>query len=406
MPATCVSLFSGAGGFDIGLESAGFSVVAAVEADPDCIETLRLNQASRIPVPNSEDGRVLLDATRVLHARVEEMTRGDLVPNGASASWRPDLLAGGPPCQPFSASGKQRSLGDPRGVLFREFVRIAEELRPRAILFENVRGLITARGPSGRPGGALRLVLRAFQDIGYATRVGVLNAADYALPQRRVRFFLLAAQRGPLAEFPRPTHARADRPRLFDEGLPWMTLGEFLAKQPEPHPEEIVRPSLKLAKLLRDIRAGSGLRSPGVSEPTRPGGHWGYKQGTFVANPELPARTVTAAATQDWIRQADGSLRRLTLRECSGLQGFPVKWQFVGSSSSRYRQVGNAVPVRFGEVLGSALLAALSSTSPGRATVSAPVPASIGAAIDYTIRDDARNGVARPRSGFFRGADR
>lgn len=393
---TLVSIFTGGGGLDIGLEQAGFETVAAVDLDENCCETLARNQIARIRIPGSR--RDYLQNTKIIQASVEGLAAADLKPVGAASSWRPDLLAGGPPCQPFSSAGKQLALRDPRGRLFTEFVRLASELRPRMILFENVRGLVTARGARDVPGEVLLMVKRSFEEIGYATSFALLNSADYGAPQRRVRLFMLGSRGGPLPEFPPATHCEDPRPDLFSRSLaPWSQLGDFLKSARIPvAPEEIVRPSAKLKTLLEGLRDGSGLRSAGTREATRPGGHWGYKQGTFIADRSKPARTVTAASTQDWIRDEVG-LRRLTWRECAGIQGFPREWEFIGDRTSKYRQIGNAVPVIFGDVLGRAIIDGLSNQSRGRAE-SAPLPIGLVEAIRYTKREDQRNGESRRRA--------
>lgn len=397
---TLVSLFTGAGGLDLGLESAGFRTAAALDNDARCVESLRRNQALRI---QRDGGGTFLEGARILGASVADVTAGDLRPPRAPDTWRLDLLAGGPPCQPFSSAGKQLSLEDPRGRLFEHFVRLARSLRPRFILFENVRGIVTARGPSGEPGEVINLIRDSFESIGYATTFALHNSADYGLPQRRVRCFMLATSGPVLPEFPRPTHGERPIPSLGRSS--WTTLGDFLRHRGEPPPAEVVRPSSRLSAVLTGVRAGSGLKSPGAREATRPGGHWGYKQGTFIADPGLPARTVTAASTQDWIRAEDGSLRRLTVSECAALQGFPADWQFVGSSADRFRQVGNAVPTVFGLVLGKALIDALQKRATGRRrAVSAPFPPEFLSAIAYTRRDSARNGSARAIVRAARGA--
>jgi DNA (cytosine-5)-methyltransferase 1 len=390
---TFVSLFSGAGGLDIGLELAGFRGVTAVECDPDCVRTLEQNQREHHRIPG---GGCHLSGTRILARSVEDLTGSDLCPPGVKSPWVPDLMAGGPPCQPFSSSGRMLSLDDPRGRLFEHFVRLAGEVKPRLILFENVRGLVTARGPQGEPGEVLHRVKEAFEKLGYATTFQLLNAADYGVPQRRVRCFMMATRDTDLPVFPAPTHAEVAEQTLFATRLPWVTLGDFLRDQPKPGPNEIVRPSEALARELAALQPGTGLKSPGARETTRPGGHWGYRQGTFIADPNLPARTVTASTSQDWIRLPDGSLRRLTLRECAGLQGFPRDWTFSGSSASRFRQVGNAVPVQFGVILGQALLDALRTEPLGRVK-SAPLPEEFHAAINYTRKELRRNGESRKR---------
>jgi DNA (cytosine-5)-methyltransferase 1 len=391
---TVVSLFTGAGGLDIGLEQAGFRTVSAVEADADCVASLRENQRAGLPTGH---GGHHLSGTNLVAADIETVEAKHLRPAGAPRGWVPDLLAGGPPCQPFSSSGKMLSVEDPRGRLFQHFVRLAEALRPKLILFENVRGLVTAKGPRGEPGEVLHLVKDAFEGIGYATTVALLNAADYGVPQRRVRCFLMAARCTALPIFPEPTHAETPGKGLFDGPLPWVTLGEFLASFPPPAEADLVRPTPALAAQLAQVPPGSGLKSPGAREATRPGGHWGYRQGTFIADLAQPARTVTASASQDWIRAADSSLRRLTLRECAALQGFPPGWRFVGPLASRFRQVGNAVPVPFGKVLGEALRAALREET-GTKPPSAPLPRELVAAIDYTRRENRRNGASRQQA--------
>jgi DNA (cytosine-5)-methyltransferase 1 len=389
---TLVSLFTGAGGLDVGLERAGFQTASAVDWDENCVETLRLNQAAGI---SEEYGHPFLAGAKILHADVEKLTASDLRPSGASRSWSPDVLAGGPPCQPFSSAGRMLSIHDPRGRLFEHFVRLADELRPRLILFENVRGLVTAVGETGKPGEVVLQVRRAFEDIGYATTFALLNSADYGAPQRRVRLFMMATQSTALPRFPLASHVDGGRLSIFESVPTWMSLGEALAVLPEPSDDEIDVPSSALASALASVPAGAGLKSAGAREATRPGGHWGYKQGTFIADLSKPARTVTAAASQDWIRDRMGRLRRLTWRECAFLQGFPSEWNFAGTKASRFRQIGNAVPAVFGRVLGCSLLTALAESRVRRKPQSSEFPSEFLKAIEYTRREHRRNGPSR-----------
>jgi len=391
---TAVSLFAGAGGLDLGLEQAGFTTLSAVDNDLDCVRTLRDNQSAKIP---HSDGRVYLEGTRILQADIEKLEAQSLLTVRTHHPVILDLLAGGPPCQPFSSSGKLLSMADPRGRLFEHFVRLADAMKPRVILFENVRGLVTARGPSNEPGEVLGLVKQAFERIGYATTFALLNAADFGCPQRRVRCFMLATRNAELPIFPGPTHAESPPKDLFGDLAKWVSLGDYLAESPRPAPEEIVRPTERLAALLKHVAAGSGLKSAGARESTRPGGHWGYRQGTFIADPDQPARTVTASASQDWIRLPDGTLRRLTLRECAGLQGFPPEWRFAGPVASQFRQVGNAVPTVSGRVLGEALIEVLRGPEVPK-PASAPFPRDFTSAITYTKREQARNGESRRKA--------
>jgi DNA (cytosine-5)-methyltransferase 1 len=401
MKPTVVSLFSGAGGLDVGLETAGFAVVYCNDIDADCIATLQHNKRRSIP---SLTGDAFLRESIVECADIAAVTGSGLRAHGVPLEV--DLLVGGPPCQPFSSAGRMLSFRDNRGTLYTHFVRLAKELRPKYILFENVRGLATARDIDGPPGSALEAILRDFQALGYRTNIDLLNLADFGGWQRRVRLFILMAREATPPGFPEPTHCD---PRKLDEQAslfgvaqlqPWRRLGDFLAQHGDAKETDYTRPTSRLASLLRDVPDGSGLRSAGTREATRPGGHWGYRQGTFIADPALPARTVTAASTQDWVRVSDGSLRRLTIEECKLLQSFPKDWEFIGSRASRFRQVGNAVPSLFGELLGHSILRHRSAWyhrgfQPEPGSRSHPLPKQINDAIKYTLKEQERNGHSR-----------
>jgi DNA (cytosine-5)-methyltransferase 1 len=388
-----VDLFCGAGGLSAGLEEAGWQTVAAVDHDRHCVETLQSTRTAGVPVSEQPE-RCHLSETRIVLTDVGELAGRDLRPAGAPSHWRPDLLAGGPPCQPFSSAGKQRGMSDPRGQLFIDFVRLAGELRPRCILFENVRGLLTAKGPNGRSGGVLELIQRSFEEIGYACRFAMLNAADYGAAQRRVRLFMFATAGSPLPEFPEPTHARDPELTLYTARKPWLTLGEFLADQPPPVPADVVRPSAARALALAALQPGTGLKSGGTVEANRPGGHWGYRQDCFLADPAQPARTIRAASTPDWIRHRDGRLRRLTWSECAGLQGFPAGWRFAGTVSARFRQIGNAVQGDVARALGAELIHAWERGGHER-SVSAPWPDEFRRRVRYTEMEHRVNGAHR-----------
>lgn len=389
---TLVSLFSGAGGADVGLERAGWHTIAATDVDADCIATLTESQRASIPVPG-QSGRAFLQGARLLQADVATLAARDLRPEGADARWSPDLLVGGPPCQPWSSAGLQRGLNDPRGRLFEHMIRLTAELKPRLVLFENVRGLLTAVGRSGQPGEVVRQIQKSFEDLGYGTRFATLNAADYGASQRRVRLFMIAARVGDLPGFPEPTHGRDGLARK-----PWVSLGELLARLPDPRPEDVVRPTGTRARDLAALTPGTGLRTGGRIEANRPSGHWGYRQDSFVADPSLPSRTIRAASTPDWLRLEDGTMRRLTWRECAALQGFPPEWRFHGTVASRFRQIGNAVQADVAHAIGSVLLSALDRVDVARQPpVSAPWPAEFHRRIRYTASEHRTNGAYRVR---------
>ena len=376
----CVSLFSGAGGLDIGFERAGFRTVAMNELEKAFVQTLKKNANT----PKA-DGRIYFEGANVLEGDIRSLRGSDL-----SRGRKVHCVIGGPPCQAFSSAGKQRSVLDQRGQLVDEFCRVVDEVSPPVFLFENVRGLVTARDEKGRPGGVVERIFDKLQDLGYSCRAQLLNAADYGAYQRRVRCFIIGVRNGSAPLFPNPSHDDGDNSLL---SRPHKTLGEFLRTSADRDRSRYSYPSDRLRAALADLPGGSGLKSGGVSEPTRPGGHWGYRQGTFIADLTKPARTVTGSASQDLIRW-EGELRRLTLLEVKRLQGFPDDWEICGTDAQIFKQIGNAVPTVFGELLGNALREYLSeehSTPPERKEL----PPAFRKYIEYTITDHARNKSAR-----------
>lgn len=180
-----------------------------------------------------------------------------------------------------------------------------------------------------------------------------------------------------------------------------MTLGETLAALLPLAGHEIQRPSAKLAAELAGVMPGSGVKSPGKRERTRPGGHWGYKQGAFVADLAQSARTVTANSQQDWVIDPALGLRRLCPRECAALQGFPLEWVFEGPRATQYRLIGNAVPPPLARALGAALCRHLSAkVEVSRIEIGEllPLPPELRSAIDYTAREEMSNGASRRAS--------
>ena len=383
-----VSLFTGLGGLDLGLEAAGWECVFATDIDPRAIESLRANQGFRL-----QNGAGFLQRAKIEQADIRDLSGATLLSKAARRRGDITLLAGGPPCQSWSSAGHQLGFGDPRGQLIGEYLRVASELDCRYLLLENVRGLVTARGPDGVPGSALAWLREQLFIRGWQTRVDLLNAADYGVPQRRVRVVLVGFRAGDTPRMPDPTHAKV----VGLDGLrPWRTLGGCLSELDPPTADEVMRPTGKLAIELAAIRPGSGVKSPGKREATRPGGHWGYKQGAFVADLALPARTVTANAQQDWTKDFALGLRKLSPRECAAVQTFPEGWAIAGNRSDQYRLVGNAVPPQLAHVVGAALLESCTGAAkPQRWAALAPLPDRLQSAIAYTQREERRNGDSR-----------
>lgn len=382
-----ISLFAGAGGLDLGLEEAGWRCRYASDIDEHAVATLAANKCVR---GNSSR----FAETFIEQADVRSLTGKSILDAAGARRGDIPLLAGGPPCQSWSSAGHQLGFNDPRGQLWSDFVRLAGELDVRYLLFENVRGLLTARGDDGVPGSALNTIRSKLLEVGFHTTVGLLNAADYGLPQRRVRLFIIGYRTGDLPTFPEPTHGRDS-----STGLPWKSMGQALAEIAPIAGSEVIRPSGKMAQDLEGIPPGSGVKSMGKAEATRPGGHWGYKQGAFVADLGVPARTVTASAQQDWIRDPVHGLRRLVPRECAALQTFPSDYIWPERLVDKYRLIGNSVPPQLAAVIGSHLATVVSVNSQTDSCTGnfklLPLPARLEAAISYTKREERRNGLSR-----------
>lgn len=385
-----VSLFSGAGGLDLGLERAGWQTAYASDNDLNAVETLRANAGRRVG-----RGHPTFAGTFIEQADIRTLTAQSILEKTGLSRGDVSLLAGGPPCQSWSSAGHQLGFDDPRGRLFDDFVRVAEGLDARWLLMENVRGLLTARGPNGQPGSALEAIRRNLLTAGFQTTVSLLNAADYGVAQRRVRLFVIGFRSGDAPPFPRATHSKTGG---REGDAPWVTLGDALDAVSPLAPTEIFRPSGKMAVDLANITPGSGVKSPGKSERTRPGGHWGYKQGAFVADLSQSARTVTASAQQDWVRDPVHGLRRLSPRECAAIQSFPESWRFEGNLVAQYRLIGNAVPPLLAEAIGKSLLKHVRLAEQPQEVMFddlIPLPAKLAYHVRYTAREEASNGKSR-----------
>lgn len=385
-----ISLFSGAGGLDLGLEMAGWHTAYASDQDPYAVQTL----TSNVGLDLVEVKRKAFNGTFIEQADVRKLAAADILAKSGLRRGDVPLLAGGPPCQSWSSAGHQLGFDDPRGRLFDDFVRIANGLDARWLLLENVRGLLTARGPDGKLGSALDYIRERLLKAGYQTTVELLNAADFGVPQRRVRLFMIGFRVGDTPPFPTPTHAKQS------DNIPeWIPLSRALAGVKGLKPAEVIRPTAKLAIELAIVPPGSGVKSPGKSERTRPSGHWGYKQGAFVADTAQAARTVTASTAQDWIRDPRRGLRRLCPRECAAIQTFPPEWKFGGNAQAQYRLIGNAVPPRLARAIGESMLSDVrchvENTETAKLDRLLPLSARLNCHVEYTAREDASNGQSR-----------
>lgn len=358
-----ISLFAGAFGLDLGMEQAGFQTVNVVEIDPDAVKTIALNR------PQLSECAVPRDIRQVSSQTLLEEAGRNLGIGTPLRAGEVDLVTGGPPCQPFSTAGKRGSVGDPRGSLFMDYIRIVEEVQPRFFVMENVKGLLSApirhrpheqRGPGFPPleldemqGSALQVVLAQMKRIGYEVNYGLLNAADYGVPQVRERVIFIGSREGQPVTLPLPTHSENRTSKLPQ----WRTLREALEGLVDTQPEYIPYSESRL-KYLRLLKAGQNWRYlPDDLKKEAMGGAYnsgGGKVGFYRRlSWDKPSPTVTTSPHQKATDMCHPEeLRPLSVREYARIQTFPDEWLFYGATASKYRQIGNAVPVQLAKAIG------------------------------------------------------
>lgn len=376
-----LSLFSGGMGLDLGLEASGqFETVACIEKNPTFCKTIRLNQ---------NQGR-LPKNLKVIDADISQLSPNTVLRHLGLRAQDIDVIVGGPPCQSFSTAGKRGTTQDPRGTLLWDFLKFVEYIRPKFFLMENVRGLLSAAlhhrpiaerpetgGPplsdNEKPGSVVRLFAKDLASINgasYHLDIFEVNSVNYGAPQIRERVFLVGNRYNLRVEFPTPTHGQSPRrdfhpemqPSLFEPPRlqPWKTLGDALADLREKNPI-VLDFSPRKKRYLELVPPGSNWRSlPEELQKESMGKAWFAKGGrsgwwrrlTF----DLPCPTLVTMPNH-----ASTSLchptetRALSIREYARIQEFPDDWEFYGTVSEQYTQVGNAVPTRLGRVAGNVL---------------------------------------------------
>jgi DNA (cytosine-5)-methyltransferase 1 len=330
-----ISLFSGAGGLDLGAERAGYEVRAAVEWDRDAAATMEKNFSHLVsPVIQTD----------IMATPTGEILRAAGLHDGA----RPDLLIGGPPCTPFSKSGfwlewKREGL-DPDASLLQEYTRVLAQARPRRFVLENVYAL-TYNNKASKP--ALDRLMHEIDAAGYHCAAKVLNAADYGVPQARPRLFILGTPKDePLPRLPDPTHGGQWEGRMTgDLQQPHVTTGQALyGLVTEPEPGESVNG--KYGHLLPAIPPGDNyLFYTDRRGHPNPLFRWRGKYWSFLLklSPDKPSPTIQAQPGP-YVGPFHWGNRRLRVGEIKRLFTYPDDFEFVGSRASVQAQIGNSVP--------------------------------------------------------------
>lgn len=349
----CISLFSGCGGLDIGLEASGFDIGVATDIDITCADSYRLNRPE-IPYIVGPIGQ--MSTARLLEAA--KLNPGEV-----------DLLAGGPPCPAFSKSRfyrteKPRALNDPVAAeTVGGYLRVLREVRPKTFLLENVRGLAY-----GVHREALKHILETAKALGYSTTWQIVNAADYGVPQIRERCLVLGSLNGQISP-PAPTHSKHG-PTLFDQRCRWVTAGAVMndLDTEENGCDEGHFAGGQHHQTLRGIPPGENYLFY-----TTKRGHpaplfkWRSRYWSFLLklSPELPSWTIQARRSNN-MGPFHWRNRILRIEEIKRLQTFPDELLLAGNIEKQWRQIGNAVPpllaCRFGEAIMRHLLINAQST--------------------------------------------
>ena len=309
----CVEICTGAGGQALGLEQAGFAHDAVVEIDRDACETLRKNRGA---------------SWKIIEADIAGVDGSEF--RGA------DLLAGGVPCPPFSVAGHQLGAADERD-LFPQALRLVGQIRPRAVLLENVRGLAAARFDGYREQVASRLA-----GLGYRTWWRLIQASEHGLPQLRPRFVLVAIGQDWAGSFAWPVPMSGRPPTVG------ATLADLMAASGWPGAGAW---AARAAGIAPTIVGGSRKHGGPDLGPTRARAAWR----------QLGVDGLGIADTAPGPAFPPEALPRLTLRMVARLQGFPDSWVFSGRKTAAYRQVGNAFPPPVARAVGGSIAAALTT---------------------------------------------
>lgn len=350
---------------DIGVENAGFAIAAQLEVDPHCCATLRTAKgrtASPTKIVENDIRRVDAAAMR----RRLGISRGDLA-----------LVFGGPPCQSFSLAGKQQGLRDERGLLLFQMIRFAQEFRPRVLLVEQVKGLLSSRGPRKQRGEVFSSFLSELEAAGYAPKWQVMTAADYGVPQLRERLFVVATRTRNGFCFPERTHAPKEDCNALFPLKPYVGAGEVIADLGKPapkipgttfHPREDGHVDVTPARdreRIADVPEGSYLAAQTHLGKNVLCGLTSKDTTKYLRlHRNKPANTLRCGEifyhpTQD---------RYLTPRECMRLHGYPDSYVLKGPIRSRtgsvknldqHRQVANSVPPPLANLLARGILDSL-----------------------------------------------
>lgn len=317
-----ISLFSGAGGLDLGFEKAGFNILIANEFDSSIWATYEKNHRAYL-----------------LKKDIRDISDKDFPDNI-------DGIIGGPPCQSWSEAGAQRGINDARGKLFYDYIRILKNKTPKFFLAENVSGML-----SNQHSQAVANIIKTFEDCGYNVTVNLVNAADYGVPQDRKRVFYIGFRKDLNIHFSFP---KATTPNKSDKKTMWDAISDLknsavpaLPKNKTNGKLEIPNHEYFIGEYSTIFMSRNRVRA------------WDEQAFTVQASgrqcqlhPQAPKMQLVEKNKRIFVPGKEKLYRRLTVRECARIQGFPDSFEFIYTNvDDGYKMVGNAVPVELAYII-------------------------------------------------------
>ena len=355
---TLISIFSGAMGLDLGLEKAGFNTRIAIDINKSACATIRKNRPE-LPLIEGDINRI---------------TSQEILDKAGLQKGEVTLLAGGSPCQSFSTAGRRRAFDDIRGKVLLRFIELVEEIQPEYFLLENVRGILNAR-IRNRPlsergeeysdleedeqsGSVLKYILGRFEEIGYKVNYGLLNSANYGVPQTRERVAFIGCKKDSKVSLPEATHFK--NPLVGQN--PWKTFNDIVKELDGI--KHTYRPyGADRMKYMQLIPKGGGnwrnLPNEVVIEAMGKAYYSGGGKVGFFRRVRLdkPSPTLLTSPTHKSTNLGHPlEDRPLSVEEYRAIQEFPEDWILSGGTAEQYKQIGNAVPAGMAYHLGCSII--------------------------------------------------
>lgn len=333
-----ISLFSGAGGLDLGIEAAGFVTRLCTDIDDFSCKTLNLNKSR-------QHGSFLQQAT-IAQRNIKEYSTEEILKDAGLTKEQVDLVYGGPPCQAFSVFGKRQGINDPRGTLLWDYIRVIREIQPRSFIFENVAGILTV--DDGRVFDMLKAALETNEsgERIYSLSYALFNTAAYGIPQYRQRVIIYGVRCHEAIPLPAETHyTQPDAP--VPGLLPPVTVATAFRDLPDA-PSDVLANHVGRAHGPAVIERYNNMAYGERDSKTR----------INRLDPNKPSYTIVVGSDKGGGKGHVHPFlpREVTPRESARIQTFPDFWEFTGTSRHPIRQVGNAVPPLFAGVIASNLL--------------------------------------------------